>query len=249
MNSFQNKLISTFKSFVSEKTNLQLDFRTHVFLDNQYGATPCYRYSDAESLIDCLFEFFDMYYVDYSGRYNRSMSIEGLRTQRLNDFLLAHLESEIEQTVFNAVNTKDKTTVISDMSLNIDFSDTVEVQATNAIGETETFHVQTTDGLHRSDLGCWLLTSTSDGDIDQDDYPFFDFGLIVSKAEKFVQAQYEIKETNNSDLYLKVYCDKVEVVEINRNFINQDQSSYQTEYTVIEEFEDEDGAIEYIASL
>lgn len=249
LTSFEKNLISAFKSFVSEETNLDLDFRTHVFLDNQYGATPRFSYSDAEAVIDCMFKFFDKYHVDYDGRYNHSMALESLRTQNLKGYLLTHLASEIEEVVFNAVNTEDITTVISDMFINIDFRDTVEVKAINAIGETETFYVQTTDGLYRSDLGCWLLTSTSDGDIDQDDYPFFDFDLIVSEAEKCVQDDYEIKDTKSSELYLKVYCDKVEVVKINRNFTNQYQSSYQTEYTLVETFNNEGDADEYITEL
>jgi hypothetical protein len=131
--------------------------------------------------------------------------------------------------------------------MNLDCSDTVEVTARSATHEEETFYVQTTDGLYRSDLGCWLLTSTSDGDIDQDDYPFFDFGEIVSEAEEFLQAQYEIKKTIIRGFYLKVYCDKVEVVELNRNFINKDTSSYATEYNLVKTFNDESDAHEYIA--
>tara|TARA_R110000868_G_scaffold8061_3_gene41714 strand:+ start:1720 stop:2064 length:345 start_codon:yes stop_codon:yes gene_type:complete len=95
------------------------------------------------------------------------------------------------------IHSEDITTVITSISMNLDCSDTVEVTARSATHEEETFYVQTTDGLYRSDLGCWLLTSTSDGDIDQDDYPFFDFGEIVSEAEEFLQAQYEIKKTIN----------------------------------------------------
>ena len=138
------------------------------------------------------------------------------------------------------------TTVISRMSINIDFDDTVEVTAINGVGETETFHVQTTDGLFRSDLGCWILAPGNDGDIDQDDYPFFDFDLIVSEAEKYVRDTYEIKETANSELYFKVYNNKVEIVELNRHFINSDSSSYQTEYKLVETFDDEDDADKYI---
>ncbi|MGY8897749.1 MAG: hypothetical protein ACKVI8_06925 [Paraglaciecola sp.] len=107
LNSFQKNLLSTFKSFVEEETNLKLDFRTHVFLDNQYGAYPQYSYSDAETVIDCMFEFFDKYNVDYAGRYNRSMSIETLRTQKLNEFLISHLEDEIEPVIFSPVNKEE----------------------------------------------------------------------------------------------------------------------------------------------
>lgn len=249
LNSFEKNLLTTFKLFVKEEANLELDFRTHVFLDNQYGAIPCYSYSDAEAVIDCMFKFFDKYHVDYDGRYNRSISIESLRTQKLNEFLLAHLESEIEKTIFDAVNNEDTTTEIIDVSvLDDEYGETAVIEATDAIGKTLIFTVQTTDGEYRSDLGCWL-GADADADIDQDDYPFFDFSLIISEAEKCVRDTYEVKETSSSELYLKVYSNKVEVVRINRNFTNKDQSAYQTEYKFIETFEDEDEANEYIAEL
>jgi hypothetical protein len=73
--------------------------------------------------------------------------------------------------------------------------------------------------------------------------------LIISSAERCVRDTYEIKETADSELYLKVYNNKVEVVELNCNFINKDSSSYQTEYKLVDTFEDEDDADKYIAEL
>ncbi|MFT6835036.1 MAG: hypothetical protein ACJA0H_001070 [Francisellaceae bacterium] len=248
LTSFETNLLTAFKAFILEKNNLKLDFRVHVYLENQYGATPCYSYSDAETVVDCMSDFFDKYHVDYSGRYNRSMTIESLRTQKLNDFLLVHLEQEIEEVIFIAVNTDDTTTKITDVSiLDDEYGSTAIVEAQNAIGKKETFYVQTTDAEYRSDLGCWLIAGGDD--IDQDDYPFFDFHLIISSAERCVRDTYEIKETADSELYLKVYNNKVEVVELNRNFINKDSSSYQTEYKLVETFVDEDDADKYIAEL
>jgi len=57
----------------------------------------------------------------------------------------------------------------------------VEVESN---GNTETFTVQLTDNKHRSDLGCWITTNISDGDIDPADYPDFDIDEIIEAAEK-----------------------------------------------------------------
>jgi hypothetical protein len=250
--SYEKKLIAAFKSFVLEEKNLKLDFRTHVYLENHYGGYPSYGYSDAEAVIDCMFEFFDKYHVDYSGRYNHSSIIDSLRTGTLSHFLSVTLAQEIKEVVFNAVNSEDITTVITSIGIFYDDDDTVEVTAISAIGESETFHVQTTDGLHRQDLNCWMTAPYGDGDghdIHGDDYPFFDLGLIVEKAEQLVQNSYEIKWTKCSGLYLKVYSDKVQIVEENRNFINEHHSSGETEYSLVETFTDESDANKYIAEL
>ena len=227
--------INQFKQFTLEHHGLLLDFRSHVYLENQYGLNPQYNYDLAETVVTSLFAFWDKHNVNYAMRYNKDQMLDELRSSPLNQRLRFWLESD-----------EDIITVISHMSINIDFDDTVEVTAINGVGETETFHVQTTDGLFRSDLGCWILAPGNDGDIDQDDYPFFDFDLIVSEAEKYVRDTYEIKETANSELYFKVYNNKVEIVELNRHFINSDSSSYQTEYKLVETFEDEDDADKYI---
>lgn len=101
---FTKKLIKSFKAFLNEEHNTELDFRKHVFLENQYGGYPQYPYAIAEDVVDGMFSFFDKHNVDYDGRYNRSMSIESLRTEKLKDFLEHTLESEIDEDVFDAVN-------------------------------------------------------------------------------------------------------------------------------------------------
>mgnify|MGYP006088754955 CR=1 FL=1 len=113
--SYEKKLHAAFKSFVLAKKNLKLDFRTHVYLENQYGGYPSYSYSDAEAVIDCMFEFFDKYHVDYSNRYNRSMIIDSLRTGTLSHFLSVTLGQEIEEVVFNAVNSEDLAVLLKDL--------------------------------------------------------------------------------------------------------------------------------------
>ena len=115
--SYEKKLHAAFKAFVLEKTEgkVKLDYRTHVFLENQYGGNPQYSSSCAGAVIDCMFEFFDKYHVDYSDRYNRSMTIESLRTQTLNHFLSVTLGQEIEEVVFNAVNSEDLAVLLKDL--------------------------------------------------------------------------------------------------------------------------------------
>lgn len=101
--SFEKKLITSFKQFVNDDCGLELDFRKHVFLENQYGASPQYSYSDAEAVLSCVFGFLDKFYVDYNGRYNFNMEIDKLRTSKLKDYLLSVLTQEIDKEAFNAI--------------------------------------------------------------------------------------------------------------------------------------------------
>ena len=89
------KILNEFKEFTLKSTGLDLDFRTHVFLENQYGASPVYSYSDAEAVIDSVYAFLDKCGIDYEGRFSRSMDIEALRTQKLKEFLINRLASEL----------------------------------------------------------------------------------------------------------------------------------------------------------
>lgn len=104
MSNFETKVMEAFKAFVNDEANIALDFRTYVFLENQYGNTPIYRYDDAVKIIDCMFSFLTKYRVDFSGRYNRSMTIESLRTKYLKSYLECTLPIEIDEPIFNAIN-------------------------------------------------------------------------------------------------------------------------------------------------
>ena len=101
--------------------------------------------------------------------------------------------------------------IIKDVSLaNFDFdfetNETISVKVT--VNEnTETFYVQTVDGEYRSSLGCWMFTDKNGDDLDQDDYPDFDFTEIIDSAEK-------LAESNLGDY------------EENPNYINKDASPY-----------------------
>ena len=127
---------------------------------------------------------------------------------------------------------------------------TVEIRASAGDCE-EVFYVQTVDGVFRSDLGCWVLSTTSDGDISYDDYPLFDFDEIISAAEEFMQAQVEEERTdfiiNNKRVYLIIKNDNVDVVTKNENYINPQTSSYQREFSEpLESFTDRDAALNYL---
>jgi hypothetical protein len=85
------------------------------------------------------------------------------------------------------------TTVINSVAIEFnEFNDyTAVVNVTSSKDESATFYVQLTDGEYRSDLGCWITTESSNGniDIDYDYYPDFDFDDIIKAAEKCYQSQ------------------------------------------------------------
>lgn len=144
--------------------------------------------------------------------------------------------------------------------LNIEIADFCEDGSTVSVSVLDKndiafdFYVQTVDGLYRSDLGCWLLTSDSDGDINQDDYPSIDFAQVIKQAEVFLSEQVEEKATEHSidgeDVYLLISSNNVKVVTRNSRFINKDTSSYQREYSeplyVADDVQD---AEQYLANL
>ena len=63
----------------------------------------------------------------------------------------------------------------------IEDNSTVSVTADDQI-----FHIQTVDGRYKTELGCWILTDDSHGEIDADDYPQFDIPAIIEAAESFL---------------------------------------------------------------
>lgn len=138
---------------------------------------------------------------------------------------------------------------------NVEIADYCDDETTCIVSATccnkeENFHVQTTDGLYRSDLGCWVTADDcGDGiDFDAERFEGFDFSLIIKEAEECVKDRYKIESTDSPSYILKVFKaeGKVEVCEVNHNYINRDTSSYQTEYEVIATFYDKEEALEYI---
>jgi hypothetical protein len=247
---FERALLDTFKSFAFDETKVTIDFRKHGFLENQYGAYPQYSHSDAESIVDCVYRFLDAHFVDYTGRFNRSMDIDSLRTKKLNEFLLARLTGEINKDLFYAVKNDCFKTEIIDCSI-ADYCEdesTVEVKAKNIQDEEVTFYVQTVDQKHRSDLGCWITTDISDGEVDSDDYPLFDIGEIVNAAEQHIE---QVQNTTHfkGDFYIKERLNDFVVLEVNNRFINSATSSYQREYKELNNFQDVADAKAFINQL
>lgn len=100
----------TTKQLVKEfKVTNNLDFRSHVFLDNQYGNSPCFNYDFAETVVSKLFAFAhnfirnnEEYYPHFSGwDWNLQMECENLRISKLKD----RVESVCEDLVRNFVPT------------------------------------------------------------------------------------------------------------------------------------------------
>ena len=87
--------IAKFKKFTAERYGLRLDFRSHVYLDNQHGAYPQYGYSVADTILESLFAFLDERGVDWSGRYNKAMMINKLRVTPLKQQLSTWVEPEM----------------------------------------------------------------------------------------------------------------------------------------------------------
>lgn len=83
--------------------------------------------------------------------------------------------------------------ILSVQLLTDDDSESVEVTAESKKGNEEQFIVQLVDNKHRSDLGCWVTTWYSDGEIDCDDFPDFDIDEIIWNAERFAKNEFNEK--------------------------------------------------------
>lgn len=131
----------------------------------------------------------------------------------------------------------------------------VMVETVDYTGKFQTFFVQTNDGVYRSDLGCWITTDGSNGDIGSDNnYPTFSIQKVIEAAEKYLKTvrselltDYKI---NHEDVYLIEQNNEFIVVTRNSNFINPDSSSYQEEFSDPITFCDsKEEAIEYLDEL
>ena len=86
--------INEFKQFTSENYGLILDFRSHGYLENQYGLCPQYSYDIAQTVLTSLFKFWDKHNVNYAMRYNKDQMLDDLRPTRLKQQLVFWLEQE-----------------------------------------------------------------------------------------------------------------------------------------------------------
>ena len=92
--------INEFKKFTLEHHGLILDFRSHVYLDNQHNLNPQYSYDTAQRILTSLFEFWDRYDVNYAMRYNADQMINDLRSTNLKQQLVFWLEAEMHTYYF-----------------------------------------------------------------------------------------------------------------------------------------------------
>lgn len=85
--------VQQFKEYFQAETGVALDFRKHVYLENQYGLSPCVKYDFAETFIKCLYawghqciESNPALFPNFGGwQYNLNMSCEKLRTETISD--------------------------------------------------------------------------------------------------------------------------------------------------------------------
>jgi len=88
------KLLKDLKDSFS-KENAPLDFRSDVYLENQYGLSPCMSYDRARDITQFVYDWADDYiaqnkdiYPEFSGwRWNLDMATEELRTSSVYEFV------------------------------------------------------------------------------------------------------------------------------------------------------------------
>ena len=79
---------SDLKEFIREfKDDHYIDFRSDVFLENQYGNTPTFTYDRADILVHDLHNRLEAMFGDEYIIYNSSMEIEKLRCEKLKDYI------------------------------------------------------------------------------------------------------------------------------------------------------------------
>lgn len=175
--------LSEKKLMQSIKIGLGLDFRTHAYLENNYGCTPVFTYGFAENCVKKVKSFlkdfveenkFDFPEFEFS-EYNLGMEIERLRTETLKTYisgLLGQLFNYYVPRVFEIVSSSYDSDIggIVTVSLNDEESD---------------FVVQLTGGEYSSQMGCWIIHETQDGDFGFDDTAFADYaGDIITAGEE-----------------------------------------------------------------
>ena len=96
-------LMKRFRAQFLENTGEVLDFRKHVYLENQYGCSPVFGYEMAETIIDEIYTFAQGLVDDnaelfpsFSGwEYNTQMECEKLRSSTVSD-LVNRILSDIQ---------------------------------------------------------------------------------------------------------------------------------------------------------
>jgi len=93
-------LMKELKDAYEIESGERIDFRKHVFLDNQYGGTPCFNYNFAESVVVFTYAFLEKHieenkydYPMFGGwKYNLMMECEKLRSTTLQNFISGNIQ-------------------------------------------------------------------------------------------------------------------------------------------------------------
>jgi len=100
-------LIKSFRARFLENTGEVLDFRKHVYLENQYGCSPVFSYNMAETIVDEIYTFAqeivdnnEALFPSFGGwEYNKQMECEKLRTSpasQLVNSILSDIQNHCE---------------------------------------------------------------------------------------------------------------------------------------------------------
>lgn len=203
------KLMAQLKEDFEFESGEALDFRSHAYLDNQYGLSPTFNYSFAEKIVKFAFEWAENYieenhynYPDFGGwYYNLQMSIEGLRTTPLKVFLSTIL-FDLEQYYKPRANVSD---------FKLEFNTEVEgTYVINVLHREEHFEVncQTVIDYNYRESSALTCINESGGD-------FYDSGLneYVEKRlsdEDIKILQLEIEECAEKNITIKTVEDYIQ---------------------------------------
>ena len=87
----EKALVKLFITHLDEEEGIKLDFRSHVYLYNNLGLTPCFSYGLAEKVVSSLYAWAEAYAEEHRESYkngvgfvwNLNMQCEKLRTETL----------------------------------------------------------------------------------------------------------------------------------------------------------------------
>lgn len=91
----EKELIADFKEYLEDNTGYRLDFRSHGYLENNYGLSPTFDYAFAELVIENLYDWANKFvyehkdvFGDFGGfGYNLKMSCDQLRNTSLKSYV------------------------------------------------------------------------------------------------------------------------------------------------------------------
>jgi len=90
-------ILKKFKDAFKDKYGIELDFRTHKYIRNNYGLSPIFDYDLAQNIVEFTYDFVDEELLkgnyEFSGyKYNLNDSVSLLETMTARDFILSKLD-------------------------------------------------------------------------------------------------------------------------------------------------------------